>query len=65
MIIVDDKDLPWRERMTVGDLIRDLDDKYPYTAVRIGDQYVSRPNFETVLVPDNVKIFLIPLISGG
>lgn len=65
MIRVKDKEIPWREGMTVADLIRDLNDPFPYAVVRIGGKTVSRPNFEKTRVPDDSEVFLIPLVAGG
>lgn len=65
MIKVGDREIPWREGMTVADLIRALDDPYPYAVVRINGKTVSRPNFEKTLVPDQSEVFLIPMVAGG
>ena len=65
MITVNGKDRSWREGMTVTDLLRDLHDSYHYAVIRINDTRISRPNFEKTLIPDNSKIFLIPMIAGG
>ena len=65
MIRVNGKKQPWHEGMTVEDLLRALDDPYPYAAVRIDNRLVSKPNFKTFLIADDSEVFLIPLISGG
>jgi thiamine biosynthesis protein ThiS len=65
MIQVADKQMAWREGMTVSDLLDALEDPYPYAVVRINEQYVTRPNFEHTSVPDDAEVFLIPMIAGG
>lgn len=65
MISVDDKSHPWRESMTVSDLLKDLDDQYPYVVVRVNNKYISKPNFEKNLIPDNAIVHLMPMIAGG
>ena len=65
MIRVGEKEIPWREGMTVADLVRELDDPYPYAVVRVNGKTVSRPNFQKVLVPDRAEVFLIPMVAGG
>jgi thiamine biosynthesis protein ThiS len=65
MIRVNGKQHPWRERMTIADLLHDLDDSYQYAVVRINDKSVSKPNFEKTLIPDDVEVFLLPLVAGG
>lgn len=65
MIRVRGKEHPWREGMTVADLLKDLNDPYPYAVVRIDGTVISRPNFEKTAIPDGAEIFLIPMIAGG
>ena len=65
MIKVNGKDLAWREGMTVSDLLKDLNDSYSYVMVRINDKQISRPNFESTLIPDNSEVFLVPMVVGG
>ena len=65
MIRVGKKTIPWREGMSVTDLLKELKDPYPYPAVKINGKLVSRVNFEKTFIPDNSEIYLIPMIAGG
>ncbi len=65
MITVNGKKVTWREGMTVADLLNDLNDSYTYIIVRINDKQVSRPDFDKALIPDNSKMFLVPMVAGG
>lgn len=65
MIKVKGKDFPWREGMSVADLLKELNDVYPYAVVRINNKQVSQPDFDRTLIPDNAEIFLVPMIAGG
>ena len=65
MVKVGKKNIVWYEKMTVADLLNDLNDPYRYVVVRINKKYISRPDFKKTLVPDHSEIFLIPMISGG
>jgi thiamine biosynthesis protein ThiS len=65
MIKVAGKSVAWREGMTITDLLRELNDSHPYAVVRLDKKYVSRPNFNKTTIPDNVEVFLIPMIAGG
>ena len=65
MIRVADKTLVWYEGMTISDMLKDLADSQPYAVVRINETYVSRPNFDKTIIPDDAEIFLIPMIAGG
>jgi sulfur carrier protein ThiS len=65
MVRVGDRELLWREGMTVADVLQELEDAYPYAVARIDGQVLSRPDFEKAMVSDNAEIFLIPMIVGG
>ena len=65
MIKVSDKTVAWHEGMTISDLLTELGDPHPYAVVRIDDNYISRPNFDNTIIPDDSEIFLIPMITGG
>ena len=65
MITVSDKTIPWHEGMTISDLLNELDDPHPYAVVRIDENYISRPNFDKIIIPDDSEVFLIPMIAGG
>jgi thiamine biosynthesis protein ThiS len=65
VITVSDKTVTWHEGMTVSDLLSELDDSHPYAVVRIGETYVSRPNFDQTIIPDGAQVYLIPMIAGG
>ena len=65
MIDVNGRKVAWHEGMTINDLLDEINDSHPYPVVRIGETYVSRPNFDKTTVPDNSQVFLIPMIAGG
>lgn len=65
MIEVDEKTLPWRERMTISDLLDTLEDVSFCSVVRINGRLVSSPDFKHTPIPDNSKIDLLPLVAGG
>ena len=65
MIQVAGKQMAWRKGLTVSDLLDALKDSHPYAVVRINEQYVTQPNFEHTLIPDDAEVFLIPMIAGG
>jgi thiamine biosynthesis protein ThiS len=65
MITIGDSEVFWHEGMTVSDLLADIDDDRFYAVVRLNGKLVSRPNFDTTLVPDNAEVILIPMVAGG
>jgi len=65
VIKIKGKEFPWREGMTIEDLLRDLDDSYTYVLVRINHKQVSKPDFDKTVIPDNSEVFLVPMVAGG
>jgi sulfur carrier protein len=65
MVMVNGREMEWREGMTVADLIKEMDDACSCAAVRVGGKIITRPNFHTAPVPDNTDVHLLHLIAGG
>jgi thiamine biosynthesis protein ThiS len=65
VITLDGKQIPWQRGMTVSHLLQEMADAHQYAVVRVNDKYVSRPSFDTCVIPDNAEIYLIPMIAGG
>jgi thiamine biosynthesis protein ThiS len=65
MIRVNGEQHPWREGMTVAELLEDLQDPQHYAVVRINNRQVSKPHFENTLIPDDSDVFLLPMVAGG
>ena len=65
MIKVADHTIDWHEGMTISDLLIEINDPHPYAVVRINQSYVSRPNFDKTIIPDDAEVYLIPMVAGG
>jgi thiamine biosynthesis protein ThiS len=65
MIKVADHTVDWHAGMTISDLLIEINDPHPYAVVRIDQTYISRPNFDKTIVPDNAEVYLIPMVAGG
>ena len=65
MIKVADHTIDWREGITISDLLIEINDPHPYAVVRINQSYVSRPNFDKTIIPDDAEVYLIPMVAGG
>jgi thiamine biosynthesis protein ThiS len=65
VIRVGDKQVPWKEGMTVSALLADMRDGHFYAVVRLNGKLVSRPYFNSTLIPDNAEVILIPMVAGG
>jgi sulfur carrier protein ThiS len=58
MIKIDDQEIMWREGFAVTGILKELGDPYHYSVARINGRFVSFPNFENSLIPDNAEKFL-------
>lgn len=65
MITLDGERLPWKSGMTISHLLQEIADDHQYAVIKLNGRYVSRPSFDTHVIPDNAEIFLIPMIAGG
>ena len=65
MITLDGEKIPWQRGMTVSHLLQKIADTHQYAVIKINGRYVSRPSFDTHVIPDYAEIYLIPMIAGG
>lgn len=65
MITVNDKKLEWNDGMTVSDLLSGTKDAHLYWIVKINDHYITKPHFETAVIPDECEVILVPMFAGG
>ena len=65
MITVGQEKIPWKEGMTVAQVLEAIADGHKYAVVRVNGKLVSRPNFEKTPVPDHAEFIPVPMIAGG
>ena len=65
MITVGDKALPWREGLTLADVVRELDLPEGYAYASLNGKFVWKKEWETTTVPDRAKIRFHGIIAGG
>lgn len=64
-IKVNGKEIKWIKDESVKDLLKRVKYSFPLVVVKINDKVIPRSNFSEVAVPDNSKIDVIHMISGG
>ena len=64
-IIVNSKKVEWVENETVNQLLKRMRYTFPLVVVKINDKVVPRKDFLDVKIPDNSKVAVIHMISGG
>jgi sulfur carrier protein len=65
MITVNGEPMEWEEGMTVQDIIERKKYTFPLLAVWINEAPVPRDDFGSTTVPDESKVQVIHMISGG
>ncbi len=65
MVRVDGRGVPWRDGMTIADLLKELNDPFPYPVARIDGRAITAQEFDSFPLPDDIEVHLIPLVAGG
>ena len=66
MIQVNDRhEVPWREGMTVADLLEEMTYTYHEIIVKVDGELVPRDAYDTTTIPDGADVKGIHLIAGG
>ena len=65
MIEVNGKKTDWVENETIKDLLKRMKYTFPLVVIKINDKVVPRKDFSEVIIPDDSKIAVIHMISGG
>ena len=64
-IEVNGKQVTWIKEETIKDLLKRMKYTFPLVIVKIDKKVVPRSKYSDTLVPDNSKIDVIHMISGG
>ena len=64
-IEVNGKEVDWVGNETVTQLLKRMRYIFPLVVVKIDDKVVLKKDFSEVVVPDNSKVAVIHMISGG
>lgn len=65
MIRVNDDPLDWHAGMTVLDVLRVRNFKFPLLIVSIDGTFVPKSRYAQAVVPDGADVKVVHLISGG
>ena len=65
MIEVNGKKVEWIENENVKDLLSRMRYTFPLVVVKINENVVPRKDFTDVIIPDNSKVEVIHMTSGG
>jgi len=65
MIEVNKREVEFVKNETVDKLLKRMKYSFPLVIVKINNEIIPRKKFSEVIVPDNSKISVIHMISGG
>ena len=65
MIQVKEEPLDWHEGMTVRDILRAKNYRFPMLIIHVNGLLIPKPDYDTTTVPDSAVVQVIHLISGG
>ena len=64
-IEVNGRKINWVENETIKQLLRRMRYTFPLVVVKIDQKVIFRKDFPDVVVPDNSRVDVIHMISGG
>ncbi len=64
-ILVNGRTVDWIKNETVKELLKRMKYTFPLVVVKINDEIIPRSNFSEVYIPNNSKVSVIHMISGG
>ena len=65
MILVNEEPLAWHPGMTVRDILRAKNYRFPMLVIHVNDTLVAKKDYDFTAVPDGAVVKVIHLISGG
>ncbi len=65
MITVNTEPMPWREGMTIADILKIRNYIFRMIAVQVNGELVKRGTYDKAVVPDGADVQVIHMISGG
>ena len=64
-IEVNTRKIEWEENETIKQLLKRMTYTFPLVVVKINKKVILRSDFSKVIIPNNSKIDVIHMISGG
>jgi thiamine biosynthesis protein ThiS len=65
MIIVNEEPQVWHAGMTVRDVLRARNYRFPMLIIHVDDALIAKQDYDTATIPDGAVVKVIHLISGG
>ncbi len=65
MITVNGTQMAWHSGLTVEEVLKNLDEKFPIIVVRVNGITVSKKEHSTFRIPDKAEVNTVEIIAGG
>jgi len=65
MIVVNEEPLNWHEGMTIRDILRAKNYRFPMLIIHLDGVLIPKADYDTTTVLDGAVVQVIHLISGG
>ena len=65
MILVNEEPLDWHEGMTVREVLKARNYRFPMLVIHVDDVLVPKQAYDTTRIADGAIVKVIHLISGG
>jgi len=65
MLLVNEEPLDWHEGMTIRDVLKARNYRFPMLVIHVNDALVQKMDYDTTAIPDEAVVKVIHLISGG
>lgn len=65
MILVNEEPLDWHAGLTVRDVLRARNYRFPLLIIHVNDVLVPKQAYDTATIPDGAVVKVLHLISGG
>jgi sulfur carrier protein len=65
MILVNEEHLEWHVGMTVRDVLKARNYRFPMLVIHVNDALIAKKDYDSTTVPDGAVVKVIHLISGG
>ncbi|HJW71435.1 MAG TPA: sulfur carrier protein ThiS [Geothrix sp.] len=65
MIQVNEEPLEWHPGMTVRDVLRAKNYRFPMLVIHINETLIHKKDYDATTIPDGAIVKVIHLISGG
>jgi sulfur carrier protein len=65
MIQVNEEPLDWHEGLTVRDVLRARNYRFPMLIIHVDEALIQKKDYDSTTIPDGAVVKVIHLISGG